>query len=93
MTIKIVCHELIVMSRVAGDIEYSQVAGGTPAVASLFCFFVMAWFLESWFNPGLSQILSKVFLSRAIIKSWGLGISLGYLEFDPSCFHWKVEEK
>ena len=50
MRIKIVCHELIVMSRVAGDIQYSQVGGGTPAVASLFCFFVMARFLEKWLS-------------------------------------------
>ena len=80
MTIKIVCHELIVMSRVASNIQYSQVAGRTPAVASLF-------------NAGLSQILSKVFLSMAVIKSWGPGISPGFLECGPSYFHWKIEEK
>ena len=45
------------------------------------------------FNPGLSQILSKVFLSRAIIKSQRPGISPGYLECGPSYFHWKKEEK
>lgn len=32
MTIEIVCHELIVMTRLAGN----QAAGGTPAVACLF---------------------------------------------------------
>lgn len=32
VSIEIVCHELIVMTRLAGN----QVAGGTPAVTSLF---------------------------------------------------------
>ena len=32
MSIEIVCHELIVMTRLAGN----QVAGGTPAVTGLF---------------------------------------------------------
>ena len=45
------------------------------------------------FNAGLSQILSKVFLSMAVIKSQRPGISLGYLECGPSYFHWKKEEK
>ena len=95
MTIKIVCHELIVMSRVASNIQYSQVAGRTPAVASLFSFLrhgpVPRKVVK--FNAGLSQILSKIFLSMAVIKSWGPGISPGFLECGPSYFHWKIEEK